>query len=44
MDNVIITPHIAYNTSEAIIGILNITLDNISASFEINNDTKNIVV
>lgn len=44
MDNVIITPHIAYNTKEAINEILNMTLDNIQSSFKINSDTKNIVM
>ena len=44
MDNVIITPHIAYNTEEAISEILNITLENIQSSFKINSDTKNIVM
>jgi D-lactate dehydrogenase len=44
MENVIITPHIAYNTKEAIEEILKITLENIKASFEINKDTKNLVM
>ncbi|MBR2069637.1 MAG: hypothetical protein IJ877_07760 [Candidatus Gastranaerophilales bacterium] len=44
MPNVIITPHIAYNTKEALIEILNITLENIQSSFQINSDTKNLVM
>ena len=44
MPNVIITPHIAYNTKEALIEILNITLQNIQSSFKINSDTKNLVM
>ena len=44
MPNVIITPHIAYNTKEAVKEIINITMDNIKSSFQINSDTKNLVV
>ena len=44
MPNVIITPHIAYNTKEAVESILRTTLQNIEASFEINKDTKNLIM
>ena len=44
MPNVIITPHIAYNTKEAVSEILNITLKNIQSSFKINADTENLVM
>ena len=44
MPNVIITPHIAYNTKEAVEEIINITMDNIQSSFQINSDTKNLIV
>jgi len=44
LENVIITPHIAYNTKEAAEEILKMTLDNIQSSFKINKDTKNLVV
>ena len=44
MPNVIITPHIAYNTKEALSEILDITLQNIQSSFEINKDTKNLIM
>ncbi len=44
MQNVIITPHIAYNTKEALVEIIKITLQNIQSSFEINSDTKNLVM
>lgn len=44
MENIIITPHNAYNTIEARKKILDITMENIQNSFEINADTKNIVM
>ncbi len=44
LDNVIITPHIAYNTKEARKRILDITLENIKSSFDINDGTKNLVL
>lgn len=42
LDNVILTPHIAYNTREAIDRILNTTLDNIE-KFKIRN-LQNVVI
>ena len=44
LDNVIITPHNAFNTFDAQIRILNMTLENIKASFDINSGTKNLVL
>jgi len=44
LPNVIITPHNAYNTKEAQDRILNITLENIKSSFDINSSTKNLVL
>jgi len=44
MDNVIITPHNAYNTKEANKRILNMTLENIQSSFNIKPDTKNLIM
>lgn len=44
MEQVIITPHIAYNTKEANEEILKMTLENIQASFMINDNTKNLIM
>ena len=44
LDNVIITPHNAYNTTEAQKRILDMTLENIIASFDIKSGTKNLVL
>ncbi len=44
MPQVIITPHNAYNTKEAQQRILKMTLENISASFNINTGVKNLVL
>ena len=44
MENVIITPHIAYNTEEAKKRIVDITIENIKSSFDINSGTKNLVL
>lgn len=43
LPNVIITPHIAYNTQEAKLRIIKTTLNNIKSSLNINSDTKNLV-
>lgn len=44
LPNVIITPHIAYNTKEAQERILDITLKNISSSFNISYGANNLVL
>ena len=44
MGNIIITPHIAYNTVEAKKKIINTTIENIKSSFNINSGTKNLVL
>ena len=44
LDNVIITPHNAYNTKEAQKRILDITIENIKASFNISYSAKNLVL
>lgn len=44
MPNVTITPHNAYNTKEAKIRILEMTLENIQSSFNISSSTKNLVL
>ena len=44
LPNVIITPHNAYNTKEAQIRILNITLENIKSSLNLSASTKNLVL
>lgn len=44
LPNVIISPHNAYNTKEATIRILEITLSNIQSSFNINPSAKNLVL
>lgn len=44
LPNVIITPHNAYNTKEAIQRILEITLSNIQSSFNLTYGTKNLVL
>ena len=42
-ENVILTPHIAYNTDEALLRIINSTLDNLSNEFK-GNMLNNIVI
>lgn len=44
MPQVIITPHIAYDTKEAQTRILNMTLENIQSVFNINSGNKNLVL
>ena len=44
LDNVIITPHNAYNTMDAQKRILDMTLENITASFDVKSGTKNLVL
>ena len=44
LKNVIITPHIAYNTHEARKKLADITIENIKSSFNINSGTKNLVL
>ncbi len=44
MKNVIITPHIAYNTFEAKTRILEITVENLFASLKFTNGAKNLVL
>ena len=44
LDNVIITPHNAYNTMEAQKRILEITIENIKSSFNITSSVKNLVL
>lgn len=44
LPNVIITPHIAYNTIEAGQRIIETTHENIKSSLNINSDTKNLVI
>ncbi len=44
LPNVLITPHIAYDTKEAQERILDITLKNISSSFNINYGANNLVL
>lgn len=44
LDNVIITPHNAYNTYEAQKRILDITIENIKTSFNISYSAKNLVL
>lgn len=44
LENILITPHNAYNTKEANERILKMTLENIKASFDINSSTKNLVL
>lgn len=44
MENVIVTPHIAYNTKEAKKRILEITVENIFASTKFTNSAKNLVL
>ncbi len=44
LDNVIVTPHNAYNTIEAKKRILEITIENINSSFDINPSPKNLVL
>lgn len=44
LDNVLITPHNAYNTFEAQKRILDITLENIKTSFNITSSAKNLVL
>ena len=44
LENIIITPHNAYNTKEANERILEMTLENIQSSFDINSGTKNLVL
>lgn len=44
LENIIITPHNAYNTKEANERILAMTLENIKSSFDINSGTKNLVL
>lgn len=44
MENVLITPHIAYNTKEAQKRILEITIDNLIASTKFTNSAKNLVL
>ncbi len=44
MDNVIITPHIAYNTKEAQKRILEITVENLYSSLKFTNSAKNLVL
>ncbi len=44
LDNVIITPHNAYNTLDAQKRILDMTLENIISSFNIKSGTKNLVL
>jgi len=43
-DNVIITPHIAYNTLEARKRAVKITLENIKSSFDTNSSPKNLIL
>lgn len=43
LENVIITPHNAYNTKEANKRILNITLDNINSCFQTENSLNQVV-
>ncbi len=44
LPQVIVTPHIAYDTKEAQKKILDITLSNINSSFDINSGVKNLVL
>lgn len=44
MDNVLITPHIAYNTFEAKYRILEITVENIISLTKFTNSAKNLVL
>lgn len=44
LPQVLITPHIAYDTKEAQQRILDITLSNINSSFNINSGVKNLVL
>ena len=44
LENVIITPHNAYNTKEAQKRILDITIENIKTSFDISSSAKNLVL
>ena len=44
LENVIITPHNAYNTLDAQKRILDMTLENIKSSFDIKSGTKNLVL
>ncbi len=44
LDNVIITPHNAFNTLDAQTRILDMTIDNIISSFDIKSGTKNLVL
>ena len=44
MDNIIITPHIAYNTYEAKNKIVKTTIENIKSVFDINSGTKNLIL
>lgn len=44
MENVIITPHIAYSTIEAKEKIVKITTENIKSSLDINYGTKNLIL
>ncbi len=44
MQNVIITPHIAYNTKEARQRILEITVENLISSTKFTNSAKNLVL
>lgn len=43
-DNVLITPHIAYNTFEAKKRTVEVTIQNIKSCFDINSGTKNLVL
>ena len=44
MENVLITPHIAYNTKEAQKRILDITIENLISSTKFTNGAKNLVL
>ncbi|MBR5303805.1 MAG: hypothetical protein IKU37_03155 [Candidatus Gastranaerophilales bacterium] len=44
LQNVLITPHNAYNTKEAQKRILDITIENINSSFDISYGAKNLVL
>ena len=44
MKNVLITPHIAYNTKEAATNILKITVENLKSSIKFTSGAKNLIL
>ena len=44
MKNVLITPHIAYNTKEAAHNILKITVENLKSSIKFTTGAKNLIL